>query len=185
MAIAPELFHRHGDVSQMQDVQEILAKVVSKTSDAQVTSDLDAAIDYAAATGKADISRLGLTGFCWGGRIAWLFAASSPRLQAAVAWYGRLAGPTDDLHPRHPIDIAAHLKHPVLGLYGGADPGIPLDTVEGMRAAWLAADKNAEIVVYPEAGHAFFADYRPSYNQAAAHDGWHRMRKWFDRYLNQ
>jgi len=183
-AIAPDLYHRQGDVSSMQDFQEIHAKVVARVPDAQAMADLESAADYAAST-KGDVSRLGITGFCWGGRIAWLFAAASPRLKAAVAWYGRLAGQPDDLHPRHPIDIAATVQAPVLGLYGGQDQSIPLDTIERMRDAYLAAHKNCEIIVYPDAGHAFFADYRPSYNKPAAEDGWWRMKKWFEQYLNE
>ncbi len=181
LAIAPELFWRQGDVSRMQDYREISEKVVSKTADAQVMADLDAAAEYAG-TGRGDLGRLGITGFCWGGRIAWLYAAHSARLRAAVAWYGRLMGEKDDLHPRHPVGVARDLCCPVLGLYGAQDQSIPLATVEQMRTAIAAARKNAEIVVYPEAGHAFHADYRPTYNEAAARDGWQRMREWFRQY---
>ncbi len=181
LAIAPELFWRHGDVSRMQDWREISEKVVAKTSDAQVIADLDAAADYAGA-GRGDLGRLGITGFCWGGRIAWLYAAHTVRLRAAVAWYGRLTGEKDVLHPRHPVDVVGNLCCPVLGLYGAQDQSIPLATVEQMRAAIFARHKNVEIVLYPEAGHAFHADYRPSYNEAAARDGWQRMREWFRQY---
>jgi carboxymethylenebutenolidase len=125
---------------------------------------------------------MGLTGFCWGGRIAWLYAAHSARLKASVAWYGRLVGEADPLHPRHPIDVVGQLKCPVLGLYGGKDESIPIETVERMRETILQARQNCEIVVYPEAGHAFHADYRPSYNRAAAEDGWRRMLQWFRQY---
>jgi carboxymethylenebutenolidase len=178
-AIAPDLFARQGDVSKMTDHSEIFSQVISKVPDAQVTSDLDAAADYAAATGKGDLARLTMTGFCWGGRAAWLYAAESGRLRAAVAWYGRLTGNTDALHPRNPLDVAASLNCPVLGLYGGQDRGIPLDTVEQMRAAIAGAQKNSDIHVYPDAGHGFFADYRPSYNATAAEDGWRRLLRWF------
>src|SRR5829696_7657058 len=126
-------------------------------------------------------SRLGVTGFCWGGRITWLYAAHNPALRAAVAWYGRLAGPTNDRQTTQPVDIAAKLQAPVLGLYGGADTGIGLDTVEAMRAALAASGEPArrsEIVVYPDAKHAFFADYRPNYDAAAAADGWTRCLGW-------
>lgn len=181
LALAPELYWRQGDVSQMQDVKEIVEKVVSKVSDAQVMSDLDAAAEYAGA-GRGDLARMGVTGFCWGGRIAWLYAAHTARARAAVAWYGRLAGETDPLHPKHPVDLAARLSCPVLGLYGGQDQSIPLETVERMRATAAAAHRNVEIVVYPDAGHAFNADYRPSYNENAARDGWQRMREWFRQY---
>jgi carboxymethylenebutenolidase len=182
LAVAPELYARQGDVSKMTDIQEIISKVVSKVPDEQVLSDLDAAADWAASTQKGDRARLGITGFCWGGRISWLYAAHKPALKAAAAWYGRLLGPTDALHPKNPIDVAATLKPPVLGLYGGQDQGIPLDTIERMRAALKAAGNPSEIVVYPDAGHAFNADYRPSYRQGPAEDAWKRMLAWFKRY---
>jgi carboxymethylenebutenolidase len=183
LALAPQLYARQGDVSGMTDYQEIFSKVVSKVPDSQVMADLDAATAFAAAGGQGDTSRLGLTGFCWGGRIAWLYAAHSDRLRAAVAWYGRLAGNTDLLHPRNPADVAAELKCAVLGLYGARDQSIPLETVEQMRAAIRAAGRNAEIIAYPEAGHAFHADYRPSYDKNSAQDGWERLTRWFKHYL--
>ena len=207
-AVAPELFFRQGDVSKMADFKEIRSKVVSKVPDAQVMGDLDATLAWAKASGAADVSRAGITGFCWGGRIAWLYAAHSNAVKAGVAWYGRLVGdkrversaalpreahrgglgpsqgPKDEapLQPRHPIDVAAALKAPVLGLYGGRDDGIPQDTVAQMQAALAAggaASKRSEIKVYPEAGHAFFADYRPSYRADDAADGWTRLLAWF------
>jgi carboxymethylenebutenolidase len=181
LAVAPELYWRQGDVSKMTDHREIIEKVVSQVPDAQVMSDLDAAADFTD-TGRGDPSRIGLTGFCWGGRIAWLYATHSSRLKAAVAWYGRLAGATEPIHPAHPVDGAARLRCPVLGLYGALDPSIPVEQVERMRAAVGAAHKNAEIVLYPEAGHAFHSDYRPNYNEDAARDGWARMREWFRQY---
>lgn len=182
LAVAPELYARQGDVSKMADTQEIFSKVVSKVPDAQVMTDLDAAADWAEKSGKGDLKRLGITGFCWGGRIVWLYAAHSPQLKAGVAWYGRLVGQASDLQPQHPIDVAAKLKAPVLGLYGGADTGIPIETVERMRQALKAAGGRSEIVVYPDAPHAFHADYRPSYRKEAAQDGWKRMREWFKRH---
>jgi carboxymethylenebutenolidase len=181
-AVAPALFARQGDVSRMGDAQEIVTKVVAKVPDAQVMRDLDATVAWAGQSGRADTGRLGITGFCWGGRIVWLYAAHSAALKAGVAWYGRLTSPTDPLHPRQPVDVAAELKAPVLGLYGGADTGIPLPDVERMRAALKAADKPSEIVVYPGAPHGFFADYRPSYRAEAASDGWRRMQEWFKRF---
>jgi carboxymethylenebutenolidase len=181
-AVAPALFARQGDVSQMADPQEIVSKVVAKVPDAQVMSDLDATVAWAGQSGRADTSRLGITGFCWGGRIVWLYAAHSAALKAGVAWYGRLTGPTDPLHPKQPVDVVAALKAPVLGLYGGADTGIPLQDVERMRAALKAAGKPSEIVVYPDAPHGFFADYRPSYRPDAAADGWRRMQEWLKRF---
>jgi carboxymethylenebutenolidase len=181
LAIAPELYHRQGDVSKLESIDEIRV-IVAKVPDAQVLADLDAAVAWAAASGAADTARLGITGFCWGGRITWLYAAHNPRLKAGVAWYGRLVGDKTALQPRYPVDLAAELKAPVLGLYGGADQAIPLDTVERMRAALPSAKVLAEIQVYPDAPHAFYADYRPSYRKAAAEDGWKRMLAWFRRY---
>jgi carboxymethylenebutenolidase len=182
-AIAPALFVRQGDVSKMQDMREIQTKVVAKAPDAQVMSDLDAAALYTAYLGNADPGRLGITGFCWGGRIAWLYAAHNPALKAAVAWYGRLVGQTDELHPKHPLDVVGDLKCPVLGLYGALDESIPLDTVERVREAIRHSHKNAEIIVYPDAGHAFNADYRPTYRKDEAEDAWFRMRRWFETYV--
>jgi carboxymethylenebutenolidase len=181
LSIAPELYARQGDVSKLSDHQEIM-KVVAKVPDAQVMSDLDACVSWVEKSGQGDVSKLGITGFCWGGRIVWLYAAHNPKLKAGVAWYGRLVGPTDELHPKNPIDVVPELKAPVLGLYGGKDPSIPLESIERMRAALKAASKPSEVVVYPDAGHAFFADYRPSYQKAAAEDGWKRLQAWFKKY---
>ncbi len=178
-AVAPELFARQGDVSQMTEIGKIIGEVVSKVPDEQVMKDLDATVHWAHESGNADTARLAITGFCWGGRITWLYAAHNPDLKAGVAWYGRLVGVADPLHPKHPVDIAADLKAPVLGLYGEADGGIPLETIEMMREATKAAAKTAEIVVYPDAPHAFNADYRPSYREEPAKDGWQRMLAWF------
>ncbi len=180
MAIAPELFARQGDVSGLS-INEILP-IVAKVPDQQVMSDLDAAVAHAAASGRADTNRLAITGFCWGGRIAWLYAAHNPNLKAAVAWYGRLVGQQSETTPRHPIDIASELKAPVLGLYGAADQGIPVETVERMRSACEAAGKTCEIIIYPDAPHAFHADYRPSYRPEPAKDGWSRMLAWFRKH---
>ena len=181
-AVAPELYARQGDVSRMKDIREILSSVVAKVPDAQVMSDLDAAVAWAAGTGAGDVSRLAVTGFCWGGRIAWLYAAHNPQVRAAVAWYGRLVGQTGELTPANPIDLAPALTVPVLGLYGGADQGIPLDSVEKMRAALATGRSGSEIVVYEDAPHGFNADYRPSYRKDAATDGWMRMLAWFKRH---
>jgi carboxymethylenebutenolidase len=182
MAVAPELYARQGNVSQMTNISEIISKVVSKVPDAQVMSDLDSTVEWAAKTGKADTNKLGITGFCWGGRIVWLYAAHSPRLKAGVAWYGRLVGQPDELHPKHPIDVAGSLKAPVLGLYGAKDRGIPLDTVERMRAALKAANSKSEIIVYTDADHGFYADYRPTYHKESATDAWSKLREWFKRH---
>jgi carboxymethylenebutenolidase len=180
-AVAPDLFGRQGDATAIADFQELQTKLVAKVPDAQVMSDLDATIAWAKASGAADTTRLGITGFCWGGRIVWLYAAHNSELKAGVAWYGRLLGEKDALRPRHPLDVAGALRAPVLGLYGGADPGIPLDTVDQMRAALANGPdpaRRSQIQVYPQAGHAFFADYRPSYRAEAATDGWSRALAW-------
>jgi carboxymethylenebutenolidase len=179
MAVAPELFVRQGDVSGLTTIEEIHAKVVSKAPEAQVMSDLDAAAAWAAKSGGV---ALGITGFCWGGRMVWLYAAHNPNLKAAVAWYGRLGGPASEISPNTPLDVAGALRAPVLGLYGGEDPSIPLTLVNEMREKLAAAGKTAEILVYPGAPHAFFADYRPSYRKEAAEDGWRRMLDWFARF---
>jgi carboxymethylenebutenolidase len=182
LAVAPDLYVRQGDVSNIAEIPTIISTVVSKVPDAQVMSDLDAAVAWAKDSGKGDTGKLAVTGFCWGGRIVWLYAAHNPNLKAGVAWYGRLVGEADPLHPKHPVDIAASLKAPVLGLYGGADTGIPLESVEKMRAALKAANKPSEIVVYPEAPHGFHADYRMTYRKEAADDGWKRLQAWFKQH---
>ena len=179
LAVAPDLYARQGDVSKAS-MDEIRA-VVGKVPDAQVMSDLDAAADWAAKNG-GDGKRLGVTGMCWGGRITWLYAAHNPNVKAGVAWYGPVAGQTSDLKPRNPVDIAKDLKAPVLGLYGGADAGIPNDTVDQMRAALKAAGKPAEIVTFPDMPHGFHADYRPSYRKQAADEGWKKMLEWFRKH---
>jgi len=179
-AVAPELYARQGSVSQLKDVQEILTTVVSKVPDAQVMSDLDATVDWAGATGRADASRLAVTGFCWGGRITWLYCAHNPRVKAGVAWYGRLVGQANALMPKNPIDFAETLRVPVLGLYGAADQGIPLQSVDDMRAALSRGASGSQLVVYPDTPHGFNADYRPSYRKEAAEDGWKRMLAWFE-----
>jgi carboxymethylenebutenolidase len=183
LAIAPELYARQGDVSKISDMKQIIETVVSKVPDAQVMSDIDAAVAWAKESGKGDVSKLGITGFCWGGRIVWLYAAHNPQLKAGVAWYGRIVGQTNELQPKYPLDVAAAIKAPVLGLYGGADQGIPVETVEQMRQALKAAGNNqAEIIVYPDTPHAFHADYRPSYRKEPAADGWKRLQAWFKKY---
>jgi carboxymethylenebutenolidase len=180
-AIAPELYSRQGDVSKMANVQDIVDNVVKKVSDAQVMGDLDAAAAYAKASGKADISRLGVTGFCWGGRMVWMYTAHNPNVKAAVAWYGPL---TASYYPgdKSALDVVKDLNAPVLGLYGGADQGIPLEAVNRMRDALRAAKKPGDIIVYPDTPHGFNADYRPSYRKEAAEDGWNRLRSWFVLY---
>ena len=179
LAVAPELYARQGDVSKLSDINEIRTKVVSKVSDAQVMADLDATADWAKDSGFGNIRKMGITGFCWGGRIVWLYAAHSTQLKAGVAWYSRLIGEHSKMQPQHPIDLVGSLKAPVLGLYGGADEGIPLETIEQMKQALKAAGNSSEIIVYPDTPHGFHADYRPSYRREQAQDGWKRLQVWF------
>jgi carboxymethylenebutenolidase len=178
LAIAPDLFARHGDVSKMSDISMILTEVVGKTADAQVIADLDATVDHVRTLALADAGHLAITGFCWGGRITWLYCAHNPALQAGVAWYGKLAPPVTGLQPLHPVDIASRLKVPVLGLYGGQDASIPLADVTRMQQLLAGGNSGSEIRVYQDAPHAFFADYRPNYRREAAEDGWKRMAAW-------
>jgi carboxymethylenebutenolidase len=184
LALAPELFDRQGDAQSYGEMAKLIAEVVSKVPDAQVAADLDGCIEWAGANG-GNINKLAVTGFCWGGRQTWLYAAHQPRVKAAVAWYGRLVGQPTPLQPRHPVDIAGALHAPVLGLYGGADDGIPLSTVEQMKAALAkgnVASKASEFVVYPDAPHAFHADYRPTFRKGPAEDGWKRCLAWFTQH---
>ncbi|CAN5332062.1 dienelactone hydrolase family protein [soil metagenome] len=181
LAIAPELFVRQGDAQSFGEIDKLIAEVVSKVPDAQVMGDLDATVAWAQANG-GNTAKLGITGFCWGGRITWLYAAHSAQVRAGVAWYGQLMGATNALKPSHPIDGVGKLNAPVLGLYGGADAGIPLEAVDKMKAALAngnAAAKRSQFVVYPDAPHAFHADYRPSFRRQAAEDGWKRCLAWF------
>ena len=180
LAIAPELFLRQGDAKAYADIPTLISNVISKVPDAQVLRDLDATVAWAAANG-GDTTRLGVTGFCWGGRITWLYSAHNAKLKAGVAWYGRLVGEASALTPRHPVELAGDLHAPVLGLYGGQDGGIPLDTVDKMKTALKsgsAAARRSEFVVYADAPHAFHADYRPSFRKEAAEDGWQRCLAW-------
>ncbi|MDP2369264.1 dienelactone hydrolase family protein [Rhodoferax sp.] len=180
LAIAPELYARQGDPTQYGEIAKLVAELVDKVPDGQVMADLDGAVKWAGANG-GDLAKVAITGFCWGGRITWLYAAHGP-VKAAVAWYGRLVGQTSDRTPRHPVDVAAKLNGPVLGLYGAADGGIPLDTVDKMKAALAAGNQAArasQFVVYPDTPHAFHADYRPSFRKGPAEDGWARALAWF------
>jgi len=180
-AVAPDLYYRQGDATKITDIGVLLKDIVSKVSDEQVLGDLDATVAFAKGDG-ADTARLGITGFCWGGRIVWLYSEHNKSVKAGVAWYGKLLGDTDPLHPKNPIDLVADLACPVLGLYGGADTGIPPATTEQMKKAADAAGKTVEFVVYPDTPHAFNADYRPSYREGPAKDGWNRMQAWFKKY---
>jgi carboxymethylenebutenolidase len=181
LAIAPELFIRQGDVTKLSSIDEI-RPIVAKVPDSQVLSDLDATVKWAVKSAKGNAEKLAITGFCWGGRITWLYAAHNPKVKAGVAWYGRLVGDATELQPKYPIDIAAALTVPVLGLYGGKDTGIPLDTVEKMRDRLKSSSSKSEIIVYPDVPHAFFADYRPSYREKEAKEGWKRLLAWFKKY---
>ena len=185
LAIATDLYSRQGDPSKYTEMGKIFAEIVSKVPDAQVMSDLDATVKWAVANG-GNANRLGLTGFCWGGRIAWLYSAHNPKLKASVAWYGRLVGDKDELHPTNPIYLTGKLHAPVLGLYGGQDTGIPVASMNLMKAALETGDaaaKASEFVLYPHVGHAFHADYRPSYHETEAKDGWVKMQAWFKQYV--
>ncbi len=181
LAVAPELYARQGDATKYTDTDALIKEIVSRVSDAQVMGDLDAAAAWAAKNGGA--GKLGITGFCWGGRVVHMYAAHNPNLAAGVAWYGRTAG-SYHAGDRSPLDVAGQIKAPVLGLYGGADSGIPTDTVEKFGAALKAAgNTRSEMVIFPNTPHAFYADYRPSYRKEAADDGWKRLTAWFKQYL--
>ena len=181
LAIAPELFVRQGDAQSYGEMAKLIAEVISKVPDAQVMADLDATVAWAGAQG-GNLNKVGVTGFCLGGRQTWLYAAHSKHIKAGVAWYGRLVGNATPLTPVHPVDVVAKLNGPVLGLYGGADTGIPVNTVAQMQNALATGSKAAQastFVLYPDAPHAFHADYRPSYRKPAADDGWQRALAWF------
>ncbi|MGD9834354.1 MAG: dienelactone hydrolase family protein [Piscinibacter sp.] len=181
LAIAPELFVRQGDAQSYGEIAKLISEVIAKVPDAQVMGDLDASVAWAKAHG-GDVSRLGITGFCWGGRTTWMYAAHNPAVKAAVPWYGPVARsyyPGD----KSALDVAAQVKAAVLALYGGADSGIPNDTIEKMMAALKAAgNKKSELVLYPETPHAFHADYRPSYRKEQAEDGWKRAVAWLKQH---
>ena len=184
LAIAPDFFVRHGDVRSYKTVAEIFSNVVSKVPDTEVLADIDATLAWASTHG-GDATKVGITGFCWGGRIVWMASAANPRLKAGVAWYGRLMTMVSAATPTHPHDIAEKLHWPVLGLYGGKDDGIPMDTVEEMKTRLSfggKASQASEFVIYPEAPHAFHADYRPSYRKEAAEDGFKRAVAWFKKH---
>lgn len=181
LALAPDLFVRQGDPSAYTSIPELQKEIISKVPDAQVMADLDACVAWARQNG-GDAGKLGITGFCWGGRITWLYCAHNPNVKAGVAWYGRLVGNKTSLTPVHPVDVASKLNAPVLGLYGGKDAGIPLESVEQMKAALAQAGSKSEFVIYENAGHAFHADYRPSYVEADAKDAWKRCLAWFKKH---
>jgi carboxymethylenebutenolidase len=178
LALAPDLFVRHGNPAAFASVPEIQKEIIAKVPDAQVMKDLDACVAWAKGNG-GNADKLGITGFCWGGRMTWLYTAHNPKVKAGVAWYGRLAGDKTALNPSHPIDYAPTIKAPVLGLYGGKDGGIPLESVEKMKSALADGTSKSEFRIYENSGHAFHADYRPSYVEADAKDGWSRCLAWF------
>ncbi len=185
MAIAPALYARQGEVSTIANIQELNRSIFSKIPDAQSMSDLDATVEYAKKSGSGNTKKLSITGFCWGGRIVWLYAAHNKNVDAGAAWYGRLVptanSPKNETQPTMPIDIAKDLKVPVIGFYGGLDTGIPVNTVYQMQDALKRGKSKSEIVVYPNAQHGFNADYRPSYNQESATDAWAKMLDWFKK----
>jgi carboxymethylenebutenolidase len=181
VAVAPQTFARAGDPAELTEISEI-RPIVNATPDATTMADLDSTVDWAVNESDADPNRLGITGFCWGGRTVWLYAAHSSRLKAGVAWYGRLAGDISENQPQWPVDVARSLNAPVLGLYGGDDASIPADVIERMRAELRAVNSRSEIIVYPGAPHGFHSDYRPSYRPADALDGERRLFEWLARY---
>lgn len=181
LAVAPDYYFRGGDLTKAADVQSALA-VANKKADVELVSDLDATARWAATADGGSAQKLGITGFCRGGRTTWIYCAHNSSLKAGVAWYGALVGQANELTPKSPIELAAEMKCPVLGLYGSGDQGIPVDTVKRMEDALKAAGKTAEFVVYPDAPHAFHADYRPTYRADPAKDGWNRMLAWFKKY---
>ncbi|CAM4298866.1 dienelactone hydrolase family protein [Bordetella muralis] len=185
LAIAADLYQRQGDASQYTDIPKLISDIVAKVPDEQVYADLDACIEWAGQHG-GDISRVGVTGFCWGGRLTWMYAAHNPAVKAGVAWYGKVAAGHGPLIKQMVVDVAANTHAPVLGLYAGQDASIPLDTVQALRSVLASGNEAArasEIVIYPEANHGFLADYRPMYREVDARDGWQRMLTWFERYL--
>jgi carboxymethylenebutenolidase len=184
MAIAPSLYARQGDVTQMKEIRDIISKVVAKTPDAQVMTDLDATVVYAKKN-NGNTKKLSITGFCWGGRVVWLYAAHNKNVDAGAAWYGGVvasaARPKNPLQPTMPLDVAKDLRVPVIGFYGALDKGIPLDTVQQMQEELKKGKSKSEIVVFPNADHGFLADYRPSYNKESAEDAWKKMLDWFKK----
>jgi carboxymethylenebutenolidase len=184
MAIAPSLYARQGDVLQIKEVRDIITKVVSKVPDTQVMSDLDATVGYARKN-NGNTNKLSITGFCWGGRIVWLYTAHNPKVDAGAAWYGQLVSrpntPPDALKPTMPIDVAKDLKVPVIGFYGGLDTGIPLDTVHRMQDELKKGKSKSEIVVYPNAKHGFQADYRSDFNKESSEEAWAKLQDWFKK----
>ncbi len=182
LAIAPEMFARQGDVSQMSDIGEILSKVVAKVPDQQVMSDLDATLAFVKVNKKGNIAKVATVGFCWGGRTVWLYANHNPNIKAGIAYYGLLNGMKSDIKANDPIDIASQIKVPVLGLYAATDSFIKPEVIEQMQAGLEKSSSRSEIVVFPNVNHGFYADYRPTYNKTAADYSWQLARDWLKRH---
>jgi len=181
LAIAPDLFIRQGDVTQLTK-QDDMRKIVDQVPDAQVMSDLDAVRDWSVKSARGNQDTLGITGFSWGGRTVWLYAAHNSQVKAGVAWYGKLEGEVSNLHPKNPIDIVAELNVPIVGLYGGKDESIPQDSIQKMRDRLKSSSSKSRVIVYPHAPHAFFSDYRSTYRKEDAKNGWQELKAWFKQY---
>jgi carboxymethylenebutenolidase len=179
-AVAPDYYFRKGDLTKITEMKDLFP-IVNAKPDTELFSDLDATVAWAKAQG-GDTNRLGIMGFCRGGRTVWLYSTHNPNLKAGVAFYGSLADPHSEAMPKNALDLAAEVKEPVLGLYGGADTGISVDQVEKMKAELKEAGKTAEFKIYPDAPHGFHADYRPSYRKEAAEDAWQQLEAWFRKY---
>jgi carboxymethylenebutenolidase len=179
-AVAPDYYFRKGDLTKIEDIPALIPIVNTKT-DTELFADLDATVAWAKSQG-ANSDRLGIMGFCRGGRTVWRYSTHNAGLKAGVAFYGSLADPPNEAMPINSIASAKDVKEPVLGLYGAEDQGIPVDQVNTMKAALAAAGKTAEFKIYPGAPHGFHADYRPSYRKEAAEDGWTQMTAWFKKY---
>jgi carboxymethylenebutenolidase len=181
-AIVPDLYTRKADLTKMTTMAEIMP-IVNTKADTELIADYDATVEFARSEKKADVARVAITGFCRGGRTTLVYASTNPKLKAAVAWYGPLGGQANEFTPRSAMDRVAEIKVPVLGLYGAKDAGIPAEQVEKFFAALKAAGTPAELVMYPDAGHGFHADFRAdNYRKADAEDAWGRMRAWFRKY---
>lgn len=182
MAIAPALYARQGEIKDLKDSREINRSIYSKIPDTQSMTDLDSTVAWAGKNG-GKTKKLSITGFCWGGRIVWLYAAHNPKVKAGAAWYGRVVptpnSPVNELQPTTPFDHVKELKVPVLGLYGGLDKGIPLDGVQRMQDELKKYKSGSEIMVFPNADHGFHADYRPSYNKQSSDEAWAKLLAWF------
>lgn len=181
MAIAPELLARQGDVYRESDIEKLIDIALS-APDSQVISDLDATIAWVEKSGKGNPNKLGIVGFCWGGRIVWMYSNYNKKLKAGASWYGHLVNEYNSLQEQHPIDITSSLKVPILGFYGGADEGIPVSDVVQMEKMLKRSSSNSKIILYPNAPHGFHADYRSEYRQKAAESSWQQMQQWFNQH---